>query len=265
MKTTNYVLITGGSSGLGKELALQCAAKGFNIILIALPGSNAYSLAKHIRIEFDIEVHVFEFDLTNKTILAEKLDFIIENFEISFLINNAGIGGTVSISESSFEALDNIIQLNIRSMTFITRRLLPHLIKHNKSYIMNISSMAAFTPIAYKTVYPASKAFVSSFSLGLREELQGSGLSVSVVYPGPIMTNSNVSGRIMKQGFMARLGLLPTQEIARIALNKTLNGHAVIIPGLWNSISYNLMKMLPLETKLKIVSREVRKEVELSF
>lgn len=64
---------------------------------------------------------------------------------------------------------------------------------------------------------------------------------------------------------MARLGLLPTQEIARIALNKTLNGHAVIIPGLWNSISYNLMKMLPLETKLKIVSREVRKEVELSF
>lgn len=265
MKTTKYVLITGGGSGLGRELALQCAANGFNIILISLPGSNTYSLAKHIRIEFGIEVHVFEFDLTNKSILDEKLDYITTNFEIYFLINNAGIGGTLSISESSFEALDKIIQLNIRSMTFITRRLLPHLTKHKKSYIMNISSMAAFTPIAYKTVYPASKAFVSSFSLGLREELQGSGLSVSVIYPGPIMTNSNVSSRIIKQGFIARMGLLPTSEIARISLNKTLKGKAVIIPGVWNSISYYLMKILPLETKLKIVSREVRKEVALSI
>src|SRR5690606_36480402 len=117
------------------------------------------------------------------------------------------------------------------------------------------------TPIAYKTVYPASKAFISSFALGLREELRGSGVSVSVVYPGSIMTNSNVSRRIIGLGIKGRIGLLSVPEIARAALKGTLAGKAVIIPGLWNRINHQLMKLIPLETRLKLLSGAIRQEL----
>ncbi|WP_214225311.1 SDR family NAD(P)-dependent oxidoreductase [Pedobacter sp. B4-66] len=263
MKSTRYTLITGASSGLGKEFSVQCAAMGRNIIMVALPGSNMASIAESLALEYKIDARVFEFDITDGILLIEKLNHIIENFEVDFLINNAGIGGTASITESSLEAMDRILQVNIRSMVSITQMLLPHLLKHQKSYILNVSSMAAFTPIAYKTVYPASKAFISSFSLGLREELLDTNLSVSVVYPGPIMTNSGVSTRIMGQGAKGRIGLLTTSEIVRIALKQTKHNKAIIIPGFWNKINHRLMGILPLETKLRIVSRAVKKEIAI--
>jgi short-subunit dehydrogenase len=261
MKNNRYTLITGASSGLGKEFALQCAARGMNLLLIALPGSNVASVANNLIFEYSIDAQVFEFDMTDSLLLLSKLHYIRANFEVDFLINNAGIGGTAAMTESSLEAIDRILQLNIRSMVLITQTLLPLLLKQEKSYILNISSMAAFTPIAYKTVYPASKAFISSFSLGLREELHDTQLSVSVVYPGPMMTNAGISARIIGQGRKGRMGLLPTSEIVRVALKQCLAGKALIIPGLWNRVNHRLMGFIPLEIKLRIISRAVRKEI----
>lgn len=257
-----YTLITGASSGLGKEFAIQCAKAGRAIILFALPGSNTGYLANDLFIEFGVDVKFFEFDLTDSDELIKHAQYIIENFEVDFLINNAGIGGTSSITGTSLERIDQVIQLNVRSTALLTHLLLPHLIKNANSFILNVSSMAAFTPIAYKTVYPASKAFISSFSLGLREELTGTGVSVSVLYPGPIMTNSNTTRRIILQGKKGRIGLLATSKIAHIALQKTLECEPVIIPGVINKTSHFLMSFLPLQLKLKIVSREVRKEMQ---
>lgn len=258
---SKYALITGGSSGLGKELVLQCAAQGLNVILIALPGGNSCSLAADISAEYGVKVEVFEFDITNHPLLVEKLEYISRHYKVNFLINNAGIGGTAFMTSSSLEAIDSIIQLNVRATVSVTRIMLPHLLTHEQSYIMNIASMAAFTPIAYKTVYPASKAFISSFSLGLREEFRHTGLSVSVVCPGAIMTNSNVSQRIIALGRKGRIGLLPTSEIARIAFTQTIAKKAVIIPGIWNRINYKILGLIPLPIKLKIVSATIRKEL----
>lgn len=265
MNNMKYTLITGASSGLGKEFAIQCAKMGMNIILIALPGGNTRSIAIHLMLEYNIEVRVFEFDLTDINELKRNLEDIILQYDIDFLINNAGVGGTAAITGATLEKIDQIILVNVRSTALVTRLLIPHLQKHEKSYIMNISSMAAFTPIAYKTVYPASKAFISSFSLGLNEELSGTGLSVSVVYPGPIMTNSVTSRRIIVQGLKGKMGLLPTSEIAKIALRKTLAGCTVIIPGFMNRLNYLLMNVIPLELKLKIVSKAVKKEIPYSL
>lgn len=259
-----YTLITGASSGLGKEFAIQCARKGMNIILIALPGGNTCSLAYHLMLEYYVDVQVFEFDLTDVSLLKARLEEITQRYAIDFLINNAGVGGTAAITGASVDKIDQIILVNVRSTALVTRLLIPHLLQHERSYIMNISSMAAFTPIAYKTVYPASKAFISSFSLGLKEELAGTGLSVSVVYPGPIMTNSLTSRRIIVQGAKGKMGLLPTSEIARMALRKTLAGDGVIIPGFMNRLNHMLMNIIPLALKLKIVSKAVKKEIPYS-
>ncbi|WP_346320122.1 SDR family NAD(P)-dependent oxidoreductase [Chitinophaga sp. YIM B06452] len=260
-----YTLITGASSGLGREFAIQCARMGMHIILIALPGGNTASLAEQLMLEYRVDVRVYEFDLTDTDELRSNMDDIIANYPVNFLINNAGIGGTAAITDASLEKIDQIILLNVRSTALITRLLIPHMLQHEKSFIMNISSMAAFTPIAYKTVYPASKAFISVFSLGLKEELAGTSLSVSVVYPGPILTNSGTSRRIISQGLKGKMGLIPTHEIARKAIRMTLAGYPVIIPGAMNRISHFLMQLLPTGVKLRLVSREVKKEISYSI
>ncbi|MGN7824681.1 SDR family NAD(P)-dependent oxidoreductase [Chitinophaga sp. 22536] len=265
MKPAKYTMITGASSGLGKEFARQCAAMGRNLILMALPGGNMFSLAESLELEYGVDVRFFEFDMTNTTLLQQTLEEVMSQYQVDFLVNNAGIGGTSAITDTSLERIDSIIQLNIRSTVIVTRMLIPHLLQHKESYIMNIASMAAFTPIAYKTVYPASKAFISSFFLGLREELSGTGLFVSVVYPGPIMTNSHTSRRIIGQGFKGKMGLLNTSEIAAIALKGTFSKCRVIIPGLMNRINHTLMQLLPLSFKLKLVSREVKKEIQFTI
>lgn len=264
MQAQTYTLITGASTGLGRELAIQCARMGRNIILVALPGSNTTSLAEDLSIEYRVTVKVFEFDLTDLPEMKAMVEQITSGYAIDFLINNAGVGGTSSITDTSLEKIDQIILLNVRGTALLTRMLIPHLLKHPSSYIMNIASMAAFMPIAYKTVYPASKAFISSFSLGLKEELAGTGLSVSVVYPGPIMTNTNTSRRIISQGMKGKMGLVSTPGIAAIALKRTLAREPVIIPGIMNRINHFFMRLLPMEWKLRIVSREVKKEMQFS-
>lgn len=256
-----FALITGGASGLGKELALRCAAHGFHLILVALPGGNAESLAEQIRMEYGVRVVVFEFDITDHPLLLRRLEHIHRNYPVSLLVNNAGIGGTACMTDTSSDLIDKIIQVNVRATALITRIMLPQLLKAETGYIMNIASMAAFTPIAYKTVYPASKAFVSSFSLGLREELRHTNVSVSVVYPGAIMTNSDTSRRIIFQGAKARFGLLPTSEIARIALKQTLAKKAIIVPGRWNRLNRGLLGLLPLGARLRIASDTIRHEL----
>ena len=232
---------------------------GRPVILLALPGSNIRSVAQNIQIEYGVDVQVFEFDLIDQP--QTHINHIIQRFPIDFLINNAGIGGTSAITDTSLERIDQIIQVNVRSTALLTHLLIPHLLKNKKSYMLNVSSMAAFTPIAYKTVYPASKAFISSFSLGLREELAGTGLSISVLYPGPIMTNSNTTRRIIMQGRKGKMGLVSATDIARVALQKTLAQQPVIIPGAMNRIHHFVMGLLPVTLKLKIVSRAIKKEI----
>jgi short-subunit dehydrogenase len=265
MTDRKYALITGASSGLGKEFAIQCAMMGINLLLIALPGGNTQALAQELRLEYGVDAQAFEFDMTDSHELISRVNQIANKYAVNFLINNAGMGGTSSILETSLERIDSIIQLNVRSTSLITRLLIPHLMKNESSYIMNISSMAAFSPIAYKTVYPASKAFISSFSLSLREELAGTGVSVSVVYPGPIMTNSMTTRRIIAQGLKGKMALLSTPELAAIALNKTLNKRSVIVPGLMNKVNHFLMGLIPENLRLKIISKAVKKELQFSL
>lgn len=256
-----YVLITGANSGLGKALSLECAKRGFNIIMLEQAGTNIHSTAQCLQYIYHIDTRVFEFDLTDTMKMYEHLKTITEEHDIFFLINNAGIGGTSSITETSLEWIDKIISINVKSMALLTRMLIPALLTHEKSYILNVASMAAFTPIAYKTVYPASKAFVSSFSLGLKEELAEKGVSVSVLYPGPIMTNSSVTQRIISLGLKGKIGLLSTDEIAQKAIQNTLKGKSAILPGLMNSFNQFLMNLVPANWRIKIVSKEIKKEM----
>jgi uncharacterized protein len=256
-----FTLITGASRGLGRQIALECAHRGHNLILVALPGLELSRQAQEIEARYGVEAIAIETDLTESGAVNALVQQVLSKYAVSCLVNNAGIGGTAPIAQAEVEHLDSMLLLNIRSMVLLTRLLLPELLRHERAYILNVSSAAAFSPMAYKAVYAASKAFVNNFSQALREELRGGAVSVSVVSPGPMVTNFSVARRIVQQGFLSKLALVAVREVAYLAVKGMLANKPLIIPGLTNKIYYFLMKILPPYMRLRLISRGTRREL----
>lgn len=262
MKDTsnNYALITGASQGLGRAFAWEMARRKINLILVALPDDGLPNLALQLE-EQGVNVHFFETDLSKKEHVEELAKTVNQRFELKILVNNAGRGGTRRLMDADPNYVDSILQLNIMATALLTKLLLANLQRQETAWILNVSSMAAFSPIGFKTVYPASKAFIRHFSLGLGEELRGTGVSVSVVYPGPMMTNIDVTQRIENQGFNGRLGLMLPEEVASIAIRQMMAGRPNIVPGIANKLNRWLMAFLPERLVIRLVSRAVLKEL----
>ena len=263
MKVEKYTLITGASTGLGKELALECARMSKNLILTALPGEQIIRFGLKLSVQFDIQVKTFETDLT-KFGAVENLVQNIGDFEIEILINNAGTGGTKSFLEAKTEYIDQIVLLNMRALVLLTHLLLPVLRKQQKAYILNIASMASFGPMPFKTVYPASKAFVYSFSRGLSAELKGTGVIVSVAHPGGMRTNAEVTRRIESHNRLIRSTTLPTSRVAKICVRQLLKGDELIIPGFMNKLSWLVFKIVPVWMRLRIMRSSLQREIKMS-
>lgn len=268
MKTTEtYTVITGSSMGLGKEMAVECARRGRNLILVALPGRNLVQLCEELEYSFGIHAVARECDLTDEKALTGLVSGILASYTVDQLINNAGVGGTARFEDISPEYLDRIIHLNIRATTMLTRLLLPELVSHKKALILNVASVAAFGPLPFKTIYPASKAYIYSFSRSLARELRGTGVKVVVVTPGPIVTNPDVAMRIIKQGALGRIGLLTAGQITKLALDGAEKGKEVIVPGFMNRLNRFLIKWTPESWRLnmlcKVFQRELSEQVKI--
>ncbi len=260
-----YALITGASQGFGKELACELARRKINLLLVSLPGEGLEVYCKQLRQDYQIKAWYYETDLNKEQSVYDIANWALSNYRVTTLINNAGIGGSKIFEFASIELLESMIQINIRAVTILTRLMLPELKSHKKSYILNVASMASFSPIAYKTIYPASKSFVFSFSMGLHQELKGSGVSVSVITPGPMKTNAEVTNRIENQSYYARLGLLSPKMAARIAIDGLLHKQAQIVPGLYNKLIWFLLKIIPLNLRLNMASGIIKREANTSI
>jgi hypothetical protein len=256
-----FTLITGASNGLGREMAIECASLGHNLILVALPGRNLDVFCDLLQKEYTIIARYYERDLTCSVEIHNMVEDILSKYPVNFLINNAGIGGTSPFGDSSPDFLEKIIRLNITAVSLLTRLLLPELRKHTEAHIINVSSMAAFSPFPYKTIYPASKAFVASFSRSLGEELKKTSVKVSVLHPGPILTNPDVTIRILRQGKNGKRGLLPARILARKAINGVIKGKRVIVPGFANKLNRLLMTLLPSTMIVPILAKAMTREI----
>ena len=256
-----FAVVTGASTGLGKCFALELAARGINTILVSLPGEGLMNVAFRSHY-LGVESYIRETDITKKENVIELCDWINENHEVFMLINNAGCGGTSGFAESPPEYLDRIIQLNITATTMMTRLLLPNMLRQQKAYVLNVSSMASFSPVGYKTVYPASKRFIQHFSRGLYQELKKTGVFVSVVHPGPMKTNPDVTDRIERQGVFGKLGLLTPEYIARKSITQLFKRDTLILLGFINKLNWLLMGIVPVPLSLPLMSRVVSREIQ---
>lgn len=262
MKTDeSFAIITGASKGLGRAMAFEMGRRGKNVLLVSLPNEGLPNLCHVLRLSCRIKAEYFETNLSENNSVYEIANWASQ-YPVDTLINNAGIGGTKAFDEASPAYIDAIIQINIRSTSLLTRLILPQLKMHKKAYILNVASMASFSPIAYKTVYPASKAFVYSFSRGLYQELKGTGIFVSVIHPGPMRTNPDVSRRIDKQGFFGKLGLISAEHMAKIAIRQLYRRDTLILPGTMNKINWLLIKTVPIWIRLGLVSGIIKREIK---
>jgi uncharacterized protein len=257
-----HTIITGASTGLGRAFAIAFARRGHHLVLIALPNEDLEKLAQQISKEYEVNVDWYEADLSIRSSIENLYSWLnSKQLSVNFLVNNAGIGGSKSFQETDNEQLDSIIQLNVKGTTILTRTLLPMLMQHSTSYILNVSSIAAFSPLPYKMVYPATKAFIHSFSLGLKSELAIKGVNVSVVNPGSMPTNKDILRRIKSQAWLGKISFTNPEYVAQKAIEGVFAGKTVIVPGLINQVNYWLFKLLPWSIIEPIASRTIRREI----
>lgn len=255
-----YALVTGASRGLGKDIARELARRGISTILVGT-NERVRAVCDEIVTTYHVPSECYITDLTKSENVLSLAEAVNCQFEVFMLVNNAGVGGTKFFEDASVEYLEKIINLNVRCTALLTHQMLPNLKRQPKSYILNVGSMAAYAPIGFKTVYPASKSFVLSFSLGLCEELKDTSVSVSVASPGAMATNAEVTERILKQGFLGKFTLKSTEAIARKCVRQTLRGKRLIVI---NPLSYALSSIFPNCIKTPILSKIVRREIKNS-
>lgn len=264
MKNKRYLgrwaVVTGAGGGLGRCYAVELARRGFDCVLVSLPDSGLDLVADEVR-ALGAGCVTVEADITDREAVLSLCRRIAASFDVFLLVNNAGTGGTRRFTDCSTEYIENIIGLNVTAGTLMTHELLPLIIRGGGGYVLNVSSMASFTPIGFKTVYPASKRFVMDFSRGLRCELAGTGVGVSTVHPGPMRTNSEITRRILMQGLVGRLSEQSPEFVARASLDAMFAGRAVIVPGLRNKINRMLMMLIPSWIRLPLMSAVVSREI----
>ena len=257
-KTGKYAVVTGASRGLGRAFAEDLAQRDIPTVLVSSNRSIS-ELCEQLRQTYRVDCEYVVADLTRKEEVIAAADEINAKYEVFLLVNNAGLGGSQAFENTDMAYINTIIQLNITAMSLLTRALLPNLLRQDKSFILNVSSMAAHTPVGYKMVYPASKAFINAFSFGLRAEFKGRGLSVSVVCPGAMATSEGIRKRIEKQGFFGKITLVSPEKVARKSISQTFRGKREILV---NPVSYFFSKIVPERVRTAILTKVVRREVE---
>lgn len=246
-------LITGASSGIGREFALQLAPHASNIIISARRLDRLEALKSEIN-ELYPEVNVFTYgiDLVDEEARVQFLVWLEENgLQIDLLINNAGLGDHGPFVDGSWERITQMLELNITALTHLTHQLLPRMIDRGGGAILNVSSVASLLPVPYLNVYAATKAYVTSFSEGLRAELRGTGISVTALCPGPVPTEFGKQATRLgenKQFDMTTPSWLAVDAttVARAGLHAVAADRARSVPGLVMLLLALLLTLLPI-------------------
>lgn len=243
-------LITGASSGIGKEMALYLGELGYDLILVARDKQRLNDLSKQIK----TNVRLFSYDLANPT-NCYKLYEEIKDEKIDILINNAGYGLFGNYKEVKTEDELNMIDLNIKCLQILTKL---YINNDNTKYILNVASSAGLTkggPLM--STYYATKSYVCNYSFALYEELrrEGSNISISVLCPGPVDTNFNNRANVK-----FNLNSLTPRYVARYAIDKMFKKKLIIIPGSSVRIGMNLLRFMPTKALLKITYKMQEKK-----
>lgn len=250
-------MITGASSGIGFELAVQCARRGFDLLLAAdRPLHDAISALRAYR----RKVHGVQADLSGEA-GVEQLVAALDGQVPEALLANAGIGIGRGFLDHPFDEQRRVIDTNVTGTLCLVHRLLPGMRERRRGRVMLTGSIAGYMPGSFNATYNASKAFIDSFALALRDELAGTGITVTCLMPGATDTR-----------FFARAGMLDTRlatqrkddpaTVARLAVDAMLEGRGIVVTGLRSKLQRAAARVMPTSTLAALHRVMARPRVE---
>lgn len=243
MKGIEYrkALITGASAGLGEEYARQLAELGTDLILVARRKERLESLAAELSARKPgLKVEVFPADLSRNEDIQRVAEKIRQTPDLDLLINNAGFGSTTKFYQDEDGEAARMIKVHVEATVVLTRAALPAMMARQKGAIINVASIAAFSPLS-GAMYSSTKAFLVMFSENLQSELHGSGIKVQALCPGLTHTEFHQVAGMNKEAIPGILWMT-AERVVRISLQALAKNKVIIIPGLRNKFLAFLMR-----------------------
>lgn len=242
----SYTLLTGASSGIGFELAWVFARHQRNLILVARSEGPMQELKSNLQRQFQIDVQVVPFDLAQSGSAHKLYDLIQkQNWKVDCLVNNAGFGDHGLFVQADPQKITDMIQVNVTSLTELTRFFLPAMLQNKFGQILNVASTAAFQPGPLMSEYYATKAYVLHFSEGLAEELHGSGVTVTALCPGPTQSNFQKAANLQGADLFEKMKVPSSKVVAEYGYKAMQQGKIVAVQGVLNTILSSSVGFIP--------------------
>jgi short-subunit dehydrogenase len=255
MKNDGFALITGASRGLGMAFARALAERHCNLVLVARSAEPLHAFANELRRSHPVAVIAIQVDLSSPgagEILAEQLSN--GDIPIELLVNNAGFGLRGEFRGLSLSRQLEMLRVNNQAIVELTYSLLPGMLERRQKGIINISSTAGFQPIPFASAYSASKAFLTTFSLALEQELRAAGVTVVTVCPGRLRKSENAGSCQRVKGEWA--GVYQShEEVVLDALRVLANGGGLTVPGALNKFSVFVQRLIPRRLVPRMVAK----------
>ncbi|MBU1197156.1 SDR family oxidoreductase [Candidatus Micrarchaeota archaeon] len=255
LKQRSTVLITGGSQGIGRAMADEFAAHGFDVVLVARHQDMLEKAKNELENRYHTHAHIIAIDLTAPG-AVEKVykETKRKRIPVEILVNNAGFGSWGLFHENRWKIEANELQLNIVALSHLTHAYLQDMVKAKHGKILNVSSIVAFQPGPFMAVYYASKAYVNSFSEALSEELKGTGVTVTTLCPGATQTKFHERAGVDARS-IPKAAWMSAQDVAEAGYEGMMKGKRIVIPGNKNQVMIWLSRITPKSILLKAVRR----------
>lgn len=252
----DWALVTGASLGIGLELAKCFAQDGINLVLVARSGDKLELLAEQWRRAYGIQVHTLIQDLVPRE-AADQVYAAVQGLhvDIAYLVNNAGFGLFGLHKDIPLSDEQDMLDLNITTLTRLCKLFLPGMLARGQGRIMNLASTAAFQPGPYMAVYYATKAYVLSYSEALAHELQGSGVSVTALCPGPTASGFQARSGMDMSGLVKNKVIMDAASVAAQGYRAMRAGQTLKITGLMNRLFATSVGLLPRKLVTGIVAK----------
>lgn len=241
-------LVTGASSGIGEAIARQLAAQGTDLVLVARRRDRLQALADQLVVEVDVVVADLADDEERA---AAEARLVSDQEPIDLLVANAGIAWIGSILDSEVDRVDTMLRLNVLSLARMVHLVLPRLAAVGRGGILMTSSTASFQPTPFSADYGATKAFVTSLAESVHAEMDGTGVHVTALCPGPTRTEIEQANGMATSA--PDFVYADADDVARAGLAGLAANHALVVPGVGNKIGAVLPRLVPRSVTRRLV------------
>jgi short-subunit dehydrogenase len=239
-------LVTGSSTGIGKDLAEACARDGNDLVLVARRADVLQQVGKELEDRYRITVHTIAEDLTDPGSPGRIVGQLkTRGLELEILVNNAGTGAYGPFLENDLKDELGSIQLNVAALTHLTKLVLPDMVRRGHGRILNVASTGAFQPGPLMAVYYATKSYVLSLSEALANELSKTGVTVTVLCPGATRTEFQARAGMTNMWLVSAPLMSTSADVARAGYNGMKRGKRVVVPGLLNKLLVFAVRLAP--------------------